>query len=62
MIDPKKTYKTRDGREVRILMTDGVSMPFLTKEVANNYTPMAGRIRRGTICTPPLRVLPGVSR
>ena len=23
MIDPKKTYKTRDGREVRILMTDG---------------------------------------
>ena len=23
MIDPKKTYRTRDGREVRILMTDG---------------------------------------
>lgn len=23
MIDPKKSYRTRDGREVRILMTDG---------------------------------------
>lgn len=23
MIDPKKLYRTRDGREVRILMTDG---------------------------------------
>ena len=23
MIDPKKQYRTRDGREVRILMTDG---------------------------------------
>ena len=101
MIDPKKTYKTRDGREVRIyavdgcnghrihgaiyggkahgwlhrawfpngqthsfptdcdlievrpriqrevwvnVYPDGVSMPFLTKEAANNYTPMAGRI------------------
>ena len=28
MIDPKKTYKTRDGREVRILMTDGGDWSF----------------------------------
>ena len=100
MIDPKKIYRTLDGREARVyavdgrddevhgavkmvggwvlcswnyvgrcnnlafgdffnlievkprikrevwvnVYPDGVSMPFLTKEAANNYTPMAGRI------------------
>jgi hypothetical protein len=37
--------RPRIKREVWVnVYPDGVSMPFLTKEAANNYTPMAGRI------------------
>jgi hypothetical protein len=44
MIDPKKTYRTRNGREVRILMTDGGDWGFPViaayKDADNRWWPL----------------------